>query len=36
VFQIEISKNYGKVEWSEDLRKIMKMTGEQNKNTAGG
>ena len=33
VFQIEISKSYGKQEWHDDLRKIMKMTGESNKNT---
>jgi dynein heavy chain len=33
VFQIEISKSYGKTEWHDDLRKIMKMAGENNKNT---
>ncbi|KAK9812825.1 hypothetical protein WJX72_004356 [[Myrmecia] bisecta] len=31
VFQIEISKTYGKVEWHEDLKKVLKMAGEADK-----
>ena len=30
VFQIEISKAYGKAEWHEDLKKVLKMAGEAN------
>ena len=33
VFQIAISKSYGKAEWHDDLKKMMKMAGEANKNT---
>jgi dynein heavy chain len=33
VFQISISKSYGKAEWHDDLKKMMKMAGEANKNT---
>jgi dynein heavy chain, axonemal len=31
VFQPEISKNYGKTEWREDLKKLLKAAGAQNK-----
>lgn len=31
VFQIEISKTYSKVEWHDDLRAVLKMTGEAGK-----
>jgi len=31
VFQIEISKTYGKTEWHDDLRKVLRMAGELNK-----
>ena len=31
VFQIEVSKQYGKTEWHEDLRKVIRMSGELNK-----
>jgi dynein heavy chain len=31
VFQIEISKTYGKTEWHEDIKKVLKMAGEANK-----
>jgi hypothetical protein len=31
VVQIEISKTYGVTEWHDDLRKVLKMTGEGNK-----
>jgi len=27
VFQPEISKNYGKIEWRDDLKKLLKQTG---------
>lgn len=30
VFQIEISKTYGKFEWHEDIKKVLKMAGEAN------
>ena len=30
VFQIEISKAYGKFEWHEDIKKVLKMAGEAN------
>jgi dynein heavy chain len=30
VFQIEISKAYGKTEWHDDLKKVLKMAGEAN------
>jgi dynein heavy chain len=33
VCQIEISKSYGRAEWHDDLRKMMRMSGESNKNT---
>jgi hypothetical protein len=35
VVQIEISKTYGKTEWHDDLRKVLKMTGEANKKVSG-
>eukprot|EP00775_Hariotina_reticulata_P006671 gene6671-6895_t len=31
VFQIEITKTYGPVEWRDDLRKVMRLAGEANK-----
>ena len=31
VFQIEISKTYGKLEWGEDIKKVLKLAGEANK-----
>ncbi|CAG9464833.1 unnamed protein product [Pedinophyceae sp. YPF-701] len=31
VYQIEISKTYGMADWSDDLRTVLKMAGEQNK-----
>ena len=31
VFQIELSKTYSKVEWADDLRKVLRMAGELNK-----
>ena len=34
LFQPEISKNYGKVEWREDIKSVMKMTGMLGKKTA--
>jgi len=34
VCQPEISKNYGKNEWREDLKDVLRMTGLQNKKTA--
>jgi len=33
VHQIEISKNYGKAEWGDDLKKVIRMAGEANKQT---
>lgn len=30
IFQIEISKTYGKIEWKEDLKKILKQSGGKN------
>ena len=33
VFQIEISATYGKQEWHDDLKKVMKLAGEANKRT---
>lgn len=30
IFQIEITKTYGKLEWKEDLKKILKQTGGKN------
>ena len=33
VFQIEVSRSYGKQEWHDDLRSLMKLAGEQNKKT---
>ena len=30
VFQIEISKAYGKFEWHEDIKRVLKMAGEAN------
>ncbi|XP_065670290.1 dynein axonemal heavy chain 12 isoform X3 [Hydra vulgaris] len=34
IFQIEVSKNYGIVEWREDLKKLLKMAGGQDQPTA--
>jgi len=34
VFQPEISKQYGKNEWREDIKSLLKMTGLSNKKTA--
>jgi len=34
VFQPEISKHYGKSEWREDLKTLLKTTGLQNKTAA--
>ena len=31
VYQIEISKTYGKSEWGEDIKKVLKIAGEANK-----
>jgi hypothetical protein len=31
VFQIEISKTYGKLEWHDDIKKVLKLAGEANK-----
>ena len=31
IFQVEMSRSYGKVEWHEDLRKVLKLAGESNK-----
>jgi hypothetical protein len=31
VYQIEISKTYGKTEWGEDIKKVLKIAGEANK-----
>ena len=33
VFQIELSKTYGRPEWRDDLKKMMKLAGEENKQT---
>lgn len=33
IFQPEISKNYGRVEWREDIKTLLKMAGAQNKKT---
>ena len=33
VFQIEVSQTYGKQEWHDDLRALMRLAGEQNKKT---
>ena len=33
IFQPEISKNYGKTEWREDLKKLLKSTGKDGKPT---
>ena len=33
IFQPEISKNYGKTEWREDLKNLLKSAGGQNKKT---
>ena len=33
MFQIEISATYGKQEWHDDLKKVMKLAGEANKRT---
>ena len=33
IHQIELSKTYGRVEWHDDLKKVMKLAGEANKNT---
>jgi dynein heavy chain, axonemal len=30
-FQIEVSKSYGKTEWHDDLRKVLRIAGESNK-----
>ena len=35
MLQIEISKTYGVTEWHDDLRKVLKMTGEANKKVSG-
>lgn len=34
VFQPEISKNYGKVEWRDDIKKLLKVAGAQSKKIA--
>ena len=34
IFQPEITKNYGKVEWHEDVKALLKATGGNNKRTA--
>jgi hypothetical protein len=31
MLQVEISKTYGMQEWRDDLRKVLKMAGEENK-----
>jgi dynein heavy chain len=31
LLQVEISKTYGMQEWRDDLRKVLKMAGEENK-----
>lgn len=31
IFQIEVSKSYGKNEWHDDLRKVLRIAGESNK-----
>ena len=33
IHQIELSKSYGRTEWHDDLKKVMKLAGEANKNT---
>ena len=33
VFQIELTRTYGKNEWRDDLKKALRMAGEQNKST---